>query len=239
MARVSGLLLVIAALFAPLKASPQNLLGIIRHVSTGPAPSQTSVWDQTANNTACSGCVSYTTTNVLNDTITDVTALATSVPTFHFPANQSGKWYWEIKILAKPTSEIRLGIVPGANPSYIGNTGTIPFALSTTGSFAGGVGTPTAQSGLTFTAGAVMGIYTNLATGQTWWTLDNITFFGLGGTSTNTASDVIAGTGGWTQTFDNRLRYPGISFIAVSQSAQILGGSNLVRTPLSGYTGIP
>jgi hypothetical protein len=86
----------------------------------------------------------------------------------------------------------------------------------------------------------VIDICLDLGTKQIWWSKDGTTWWGAGGTTTNTTADVIAGTGGWTASAeDNRTRSPGMSLNAATQAGQILAGSNVTRSPPSGFTVLP
>jgi hypothetical protein len=208
------------------------------------APSQTTVWDLTADNAACSGCATHSTTNVANDTIAWASGTPTSIATVtNLPSAAPLLVYWEYKLLAVSGLETRLGVTATANAAYIGGFGADPStrAMRMDGTFEAASGTiPTQQTITTLAAGAIIGIYWNKTTKQMWWTPDNVNFWGAGGATVNTASDVIATTGGWTATSeDARTRGAGVSLLAAGNSVQLLAGSNITRTPLTGYTVLP
>jgi len=214
--------------------------GLYVPAAGGGGGGQTTTWDAAVTNTAAPGANTFTTTNVANDTaerVSDSTIIATPV----FSPNQSGKSYWETRILGTNINN-RYGVTYQANLGYIGNFGgdASTRGITPNGTFAAITGTvPSQQTGVTIAVNDVVGYALDRTTKQLWWTVDGVTWWGAGGSTTNTLADVIAGTGGWTASAeDNRARAPGVSLFAGGK-VQLLAGSNIVRSPPTGFTVLP
>ena len=222
----------------PLAAAAQiPLLGAGQQRSSA-AASQTSVWSVAASTAQANGST-FSTTLVANDTVVNASTWpgSTDISTFAFPSNQSGKWFWQVKVNAVQ-SESRFGIASGARASFIGNWGGAQdnLAMRKDGIFYGSTG----QTGVNIVTGDVVDHIVDLATGQVAWSTDGITWWGAGGVTTSTLAEIIAGTGGWitSPVFDNRVRYPAVSGVPMG-TMQLLAGSNITRSPPTGFTVIP
>jgi hypothetical protein len=190
---------------------------------------QTAVWDAVAGAAAGTGST-YSTTLVTNDTVAKAAGASTEIATFPFPQNQSGWWFWQVKVIAVQ-GESLFGVSAAANSQYIGNFGADAFTLAMRkdGLFRGS-SPPTTQIAVNIVNGDVIDVVVNLTTAQIWWSKDGVTWWGAGGSSTNTSAQVINSVGGWDATNDNRVRYPAVSGVPMG-TMQLLAGSNTTREP--------
>ena len=218
-------------------------LSQVRAAGAAAGGGQVSTWNKSGSDAITSpDAYTFSTTNVANDTATFVTGAGCVVSTVAFTANQSGKYYFELKLnalAATGTDSVQLGVADQSTATYMGNAGRSDMGMQPNGVFRGQLGTaPTTQTGISWAAGTIVGVYVqpDATTGHLWWTTDNVTFYGDGSSTTRTAAEVIAGTGGQVAAWDNRQRFPAFSTYGGANAVQLLAGTNITRSPLSGFT---